>query len=114
MTPDEFKMLAGLGCVAWSLSAIAVLIVQTIAWPDDRQKWAAAAAIISVLVTFGRLSLSYLFGIALGTNEQGVVLFVLGAMCWLWFAAESYLVNRGLFRPRLQRWRYIVRSWIGM
>lgn len=118
MTPDEFKLVTGVGAVLWGLAAWGILGIQAIAWPDNSAKWSAMFAVASIAVLVTRLSLSYLFGITMGTNEQGVWVFLGGGVLWIGFFVLCWRQNLGLYRARFReirahwrlRWQQ-ARSW---
>jgi hypothetical protein len=108
MTPDEFRLIAGLGAALWGVAALGILIIQAIAWPNSPTKWAAMFAVATVAILCNRLSLSYLFDLSLGTNEQGVGVFFGGGLLWMGFFVLCWHQNLGLYG---QRFREICEHW---
>lgn len=102
MTPEEFKLITGVGAVIWGVSAFGIFCIQIIAWPNSSAKWSAMFAVVSIALLCTRLSVSYLFELSMGTNEQGVWVFFGGGLLWLGFFILSWRQNLGLYRRRFQ------------
>lgn len=114
MTPDDFKLITGVGAVVWGVSALGILGIQVIAWPNSSAKWSAMFAVASIALLCNRLALSYLFGLSMGTNEQGIWVFFGGGILWFGFFILSWHQNLGLYQRRFREigdhWRSRLRE----
>lgn len=102
MNPDDYRALSGMGAGLWALASLGVILIQLIVWPKDSQMWAALLAVSTVFVLTGRLFVSLRFGIVMGTNEQGVMIFFVGGLLWLGFFFWSWQHNLGLYGRRFR------------
>jgi len=108
VTPDQWTEISSWGLMLWAIATTVLFLIQLLAWPDDRQKWAASLAVLTLGVVLWRLWLVYRFNLMLGGTEQGIVFFLVAAVAWAGLAYESWEMNRGRYGPRLQQ---ITRRW---
>lgn len=104
MSPEAWTELTALGLLLWGIAATVLLAIQLLAWPDDRQKWAATIAVAVTGMVVWRIFCVYKFKWMLGGTEQGIVVFFTAALSWGWMAYASWDLNRGRYG---RRWREI-------
>lgn len=108
MTPDDYKLITGVLATFWGVAAFGILCIQIIAWPNNSAKWSAMFAVASIAILANRLAISYLFGLTMGTNEQGVWVFGGGGILWMAFFVFIWRQNLGLYG---RRFREISNAW---
>lgn len=102
MSPEDFKMITGIGAILWGASALGIFFIQALVWPDDGAKRTAMLATFSIALLCLRLSLSYIFGFSMGTNEQGIWVFLGGGLFWVGFFFFTWMHNVGLYGKRFR------------
>lgn len=112
MSPDEYKALSAIGAGLWAIGSLGVLLIQILVWPKDEQMWAAFLAVVTVFVLTGRLFIALAFGLLMGTNEQGVIIFFAGGALWLGLLFWSWQHNLGLYSARFRELLRKLRNFI--
>ncbi len=100
MTPDDWIRLAAYGSFFGGVATVIVLLVQLLAWPNDRQEVAGMAVVATTGAFIWRIWIAIAFGIAMKDNPSAI-LYVVMMAGWVWFMAETIAHNWGRFRRRM-------------
>lgn len=104
MSPDDWIKVASYGSFFAGVATVVVLLIQLLAWPDDRQKVSAMVMVIASSAFIWRVWVAIAFGVAMKDNPSAI-LYVLMTVGWVWFMAETIALNWGRFRYRVRHWR---------
>lgn len=104
MSPQDWVRVATYGSFLGGVATVIVVLVQLLAWPDDRQKVSAVFMVATTGAFIWRIWVAIAFDIAMRDNPSAI-LYVLMTAGWIWFMAETIALNWGRFQYRLRTWR---------